>query len=1052
MNHFASACRYKSSHRPPPRNSDKQTYSRKNNKRNPDSQVHAIEEDFEDDFFIGSINNNVDAVDEADRTEVFADIVVNDHHSISMKLDTGAQVNILSESDYNNYADTLGPLEKANSKLHAYGGRWLDVRGTVRLKCTYGGTSDNLKFFVVSEEGPSILSLKSCEDMKLVKVLLSVEAKRICHSSKAEDMIKEYEHVFKGLGHMKEEYRIQVGDSVSPVIHAPRKLPIAMEEKVKLELQRMENLQVICKVDEPTQWVNSIVVVTKPSGDIRLCLDPADLNKAVRREHYKMPTIEDVTSKVAGHKYFTVLDDKSSYWQIPLDHESSLLTAFNTPFGRYRFLHLPFGIKSTSEVFQKRMDKAFEDLKDTHPIVDDILISGRTIQEHDENLKEALETASKKGIKLNVDKLQLCQTEVKFFGELLTSEGMKPDPEKIEAVRQMETPTCKKELEGYLGMFTYLAQYAPSLSEKTHVLRELIKNDSHWDWTSNHDRAFREIKDLITRSPGPVLQYFDRKKDVIPQVDASQNGVGAVLLQEKGPVAYASKAMTDSQRNYAQIEKEMMAIVFGCENFHHYLFGKSFKVISDHKPLETIFKKPLHAVPLRLQRMRIRLQMYDMTVQYTPGKEIPVADMLSRHFKETDKLLNINSLDDDVQAYVHMVISNLPISNDKMSDIRAATSQDTSLQAVAKYIHNGWPTPVKECVSETRDYWTFRDELSRVEGILFKGRKVIIPTVMREQMLERIHTGHMGMQKCKDRARDLLYWPRMSSDIERMVDLCSVCQQYRMMPSKEPMIPTDIPSLPWKMVATDVFHFSGREHLLVVDYYSRYIEIAALTNTKASSVITHMKSIFARHGVPDKVISDNGPQYASSEFKQFSRSYDFKHVTSSPTYPQANGLAEKSVETVKRMLLKAKERNEDPYLSLLAYRNTPVCALGSPAQLLMSRRLNTNLPCHNEMLQPKVVNPENVRKAITEARMYQKQYYDRTSKVRQPLYPDGKVRVKLGRDWVPATITKSADTPRSYHLKTMNGVAYRRNRRDINPTKELFQTNQQHLNQRPAHR
>ena len=282
-----------------------------------------------------------------------------------------------------------------------------------------------------------------------------------------------------------------------------------------------------------------------------------------------MPTLEEVTSQLSGAQYFTVLDATSGYWAIPLSKESSILTTFQTPYGRYRYLRMPFGICSAQEVFQKRMDRIFEGLPGVHIIVDDILVAGSTVEQHDERLRATLVTARKNGITFNPKKIQRCSTEVKFFGEMLTKDGIKPDPEKVAAVEKMSSPKSKKELECQLGMFTYLSQYSPHLSQKTASIRELCKEDREWIWCPEHEEAFTEIKKMITEVPGLVLQYYDPSKPVRVQVDASQSGLGAVVMQNVQPIAYGSKSLTTAQQAYAQIEKEALALVFGCEKFHH---------------------------------------------------------------------------------------------------------------------------------------------------------------------------------------------------------------------------------------------------------------------------------------------------------------------------------------------------------------------------------------------------------------------------------------------------------------------------------------------------
>ena len=307
-----------------------------------------------------------------------------------------------------------------------------------------------------------------------------------------------------------------------------------------------------------------------------------------------------------------------------------MLTTFNTIYGRYRFKRLPFGIISAQDEFQRRVDEAYEVLPGVSAIVDDIIVYGRTKEEHDASLCAMLERTREKGIKLNKDKCKICVPEVSYFGHKLTREGIRPDPNKIKAIKEMPNPQSKAELEIILGMVTYLSRFAPRMSEATAPLRQLIKENSEFVWDSNHDAAFQRVKDILTQEPGPVLTYFDHTKDVKLQVDASKHGLGAVLLQEEKPVSYASKTLTETEENYAQIEKELYAVPFGCRRFHQYLYGRQVIVESDHKPLESIMRKPLAAAPPRLQRMILQLQRYDISIEHKPGKQIPVADTLSR--------------------------------------------------------------------------------------------------------------------------------------------------------------------------------------------------------------------------------------------------------------------------------------------------------------------------------------------------------------------------------------------------------------------------------------
>ena len=335
--------------------------------------------------------------------------------------------------------------------------------------------------------------------------------------------------------------------------------------------------------------------------------------------------------------------------------------------------------------------------------------------------------------------------------------------------------------------------------------------------------------------------------------------------------------MTPTEQNYSQIEKEMYAIVFGCERFRHYIYGRIVTVTSDHKPLESILKKPIALAPPRLQRMIMRIQKYSIDVKYRSGKQIPVADTLSRK-----SLTKIENQEEAFDEYVHSVVSHLPVSDKKFEELRQATVNDKQLNQVKQVVLNGWPEKRDQCPKSVLEFWNYKDELSVNEEIIMKSERIIVPTALREEMINRIHSGHMGIEKCKSRARDVLFWPNMNKDIEVKVANCKVCQEHQLANARELMIPRETPELPWQSFATDLFSLENMDFVLVVDYYSRYFEIERLRNTKTSTVIKKIKAIFARHGVPQEVISDNGPQYSTEEFSHFSEKWGFRHVTCSP--------------------------------------------------------------------------------------------------------------------------------------------------------------------------
>ncbi|CAI5681852.1 unnamed protein product [Oreochromis niloticus] len=1020
MNHFARACRSKL-----PSQAKAHLKSVHTVRENIEVTTEDTDEE-QDCFYIDSITiENEGRHDE----QAYADMQLGfPPQAVRFKVDTGAQANTIPA----NMFQTLFPhvaLKPVTHKLTDYGGHSLSVEGKCQLKCKHKDKTRTLEFHVVNTSAPPVLAMKACRDLNLVRIVMAVTEERNKTTNSSQAILDEYADVFKGIGEFPGECSFHVNPDVAPTISPPRRIPIALRARLKDKLDSMERNQIICKVTDPTDWVNALVVVEKPkTGRLRVCLDPRPLNKAIQRPHYPLPTLEDVTTKLAGAKYFSVLDARSGYWAIKLSHESSLLTTFNTVFGRYRFLRLPFGIISAQDEFQRRVDETYEGLRGVAAIVDDVLVFGATKQEHDDNLRAMLQRSRERGVKLNPDKCTICVKEVSYFGHTLSHEGLKPDPQKVKAVQDMAPPQNRAELETVLGMVNYLARFAPHLSEINAPLRQLLKQDSEFVWDKNHDRSFQQMKELITREPGPVLSFFNPKKALRLQVDASKSDLGAVMLQDGKPVAYASKSLNSTEQNYAQIEKELYAVLFGCKRFHEYMYGRHVTIESDHKPLESILKKPLASAPPRLQRMILQLQKYNISIIHKPGKDIPVADTLSRKSIE----FHDKSLCDGMDAQIHSVLSNMPVSDQRLSEIRNETAQDPQLNTLRRTTLSGWPDKRSQCPPDIQEFWNHRDEISLIDGIIFKGEKMIIPKRLRKDMIDRIHSSHMGIEKSKNRARDLLFWPGMGKQIEEAVGACSTCQERQTANPKEPLLSHAIPERPWQVIATDLFTWNSEDYIIIVDYYSRFFELERLHSCTAEAVIHKLKSAMARHGIPESVISDNGPCYASSKFQQFAKSWSFTHTTTSPHYPQSNGLAEKTVQTAKKLLDKAKAEHKDPYLSLLEYRNTPVDNLKSPAQLLMSRRLRSILPATPKQLEPQVVCQQTVRERREVCQQRQQTYFNRAARPLPQLYPGTPVRFRQqDGSWKPAVVTRCADTSRSYNITTDTGQVYRRNRRHL---------------------
>ena len=349
---------------------------------------------------------------------------------------------------------------------------------------------------------------------------------------------------------------------------------------------------------------------------------------------------------------------------------------------------MPFGISSAAEVMPKRNEETFSDICDVHMVANDMIIASETKPVHDATLLQVMTRAQEKGVKFNMKKkIQFKVAEVNYLGNIITPEGIKPDPKNIAAIENMPTPHDRQSLLQLLGMVKYLSAYIPHESIITAPMRALLRKDDTWRWEHEHNTALEQVKAALASAP--VLQFYDVKKAVTLQAEASQSGLGACLLQECKPIAYASRALTNAERNYAQIEKELLAICFACTKFHQYIYGNECSVQNDHRPLEAIFRKPVNQTSPRLQCMLLKLQRYQLDVGYVPGKLMYVADTLSRAHPPQGKYQDDEYFDDELEIMVQSMPLNIPIKATDWKKVQQATEDCPILQGLKSIIING---------------------------------------------------------------------------------------------------------------------------------------------------------------------------------------------------------------------------------------------------------------------------------------------------------------------------------------------------------------------------
>ena len=652
---------------------------------------------------------------------------------------------------------------------------------------TINHITSNLSLNTDNSAKPQKVHAELCNEHGNSKVTVSNREHNL--PTTKEYILREYADVFAGIGTLPgPAYHIELKDDYTPVRNPPCSVPVGMQDAYKAELQRLLKEEVIIEVNHYMEWVNSVVPVQKPDGFIRLCIDPRNLNTAIKRNPYYMRTLEDILPLLSKAKVISMSDATSGYWHVLLDLASSLLMTFSTPYGKFRWLRLPFGLKIASDVFQERLDSVLVLVPNTAGIADDIIVFGENEVEHDASFIILCETARANGLKLNAKKLQFKSNDCKFFGHKLTPDGLKADEDKIEAIVKMSPPKTETELKSFLGMVNYLGRYTLALADLRPPLDRLYKKDTAWRWDPEHQRAFDGIKSVI--SSLPVLAYFDAKSEHTIQCDASKQGLGAVLLQEGRPVMYISRTLTETEQRYSNIERELLAVVFALERLNHYTAGYRVKVETDHEPLTSIWKKPISSTSARVQRLLLRLLQYDIDIHYLPGKNNVIADALSRVSPLPPKAADIKAINCIAENELSV---NIPASKTKMEEFQDSTSKDITLQELAKTVHKGWPSERKDCPEILHPYWNYRECISLENGLLFKDDRLIVPEAERCQILELLHYGHYGIKRTQDRAKESVFWPDISRDIENKVKDCAICQENSTSQTKEPMHSHDVP-------------------------------------------------------------------------------------------------------------------------------------------------------------------------------------------------------------------------------------------------------------------
>ena len=725
---------------------------------------------------------------------------------LRFKLDTGAEVTAITEQAYK----ALGSpkISQPVKKLCGPTSKPLKVTGRLTVSMSNKDHSCEQEIFVVNNLHHNLLGLPAIKALHLLT--------RVEQINTMPTIQQEFPSLFTGLGTLQEDpYTICLKPDAKPFsLGTARNISLPLREKVQETLNNMEAQGVISKVQQPTPWCAGMVVVRKKSGGVRICVDLKPLNKCVLRERHPLLRVDDTLAQLTGATTFSKLDANSGFWQIPLSDESKLLTTFITPFGRYCYNKLPFGITSAPEHFQRRMNSLLLGLQGVLCVMDDIIVFGKNLQEHNSRLQTVLTRLSASGITLNSEKCEFSKNRLTFLGHVIDSKGISPDPSKTAAITHMDPPKSITELRRFLGMINQLGKFTPNIAELSHPLRELLSVKRAWLWGPSQAEAFSKLKQELT-SP-QTLALYDPAADTLISADASSHGLGAVLMQKVEnqwhPVSYASRSMTESETRYAQIEKEALASTWACEKFTPYIQGKTIILETDHKPLVPLLShKGLDSLPPRILRFRLRKMRYDYEIKHVPGKLLHTADALSRApLKDT---INSNEVSqaEDIEFHMSSVISTLPVSDSKLNTFSQEQAEDSVCNTLISYCQNGWPSK-SSLPSCMKPYWKFQGDFSLHGNLLLYQDRVTIPHKLQEQILQKLHQGHQGIQRCRLRAKSSVWWLNISRDINSFVQQCPECMKM-LTPPREPLITSPLPSHPWEKVASDLFHLNNSTYV-----------------------------------------------------------------------------------------------------------------------------------------------------------------------------------------------------------------------------------------------
>ena len=645
---------------------------------------------------------------------------------------------------------------------------------------------------------------------------------------------------------------IPVPENTSPRFCKARSVPYSMRDRVEDELNKLEK-QGVWKRVTYSKWAAPIVPVLKdakdPGGPVRICGDyKMTVNQFAPLDNYPIPNVRDQLAMLSGGEKFSKLDLSQAYQQLELDESTQELLTISTHKGLYQPARLQFGVHSATGIFQRVMDQRLAGIPNVHVRVDDILVTGKDDDEHMKNLRSVLVALREAGLTVKLSKCAFMQDSVVYCGYIISQEGVHPMASIVKDVTNAPVPTNVTELRAFLGRVNYYHTFLNGLSTVTEPLHHLLCKEVKWSWTKSCDEAFAKLKKMLSKAP--VLTHFDPARPIVVHCDASPYGLGCVLSHRMSdaterPVSFVSRTLSAAERNYAHIEKEGLVLVFAVKNFHEYLYGHQFSLVTDHKPLLGLFaehKGLSSRSASRILRWALLLAAYNYKLEYRPGSQHGNTDAPSR------LPLDFQSVDVSRPVF-HVRMLEMDSSPVDERELRMAARRDLVLSKLSCCVLKGWDRA--DSCPELAQFKMHADELSTEGGCVLWGSRVLVPQALQGRVLKMLHDVHPVSSRLKALARCYVWWPGMDLQIEKLVKGCPTCQQHQSRPAGAPPHPWEHPVAPWQRVHIDYAGpLNGEMFLLLVDAYSRWLEVAKVKSASSAGTIRELRRIFATHGLP----------------------------------------------------------------------------------------------------------------------------------------------------------------------------------------------------------